>query len=1050
VNSERPVPRTLELPAEATRRINAFRSIDITQGTAAHTQAVDEFRALAKWAIANQRLDAVLDAIAACARPADSTSRRIVLPGLWESWQREDRSACPAELVLLAGKCIEDFLTAVSPEFRIIVGLPAAGMEPGWLRREAELIERLSTISSPTDIQARALLYAMWHLHGLIYQPDVRQRGRELLEPQCEQIQSAIRFAPSSLLDPTPGACQTSKSWLELASALVCCYSYVDHSSGTPLIALARAFSADTGKAAHDFTLLIRYWATRNRLIETVLAEKLAFPLTDRGADRGAPLESYRGCDIYIALAGPPAVGKSAFLFASEEAKYTRFPVEVKEYGKGAPATYREAWKRSEHHATAAPSLYAQSAAQHISRFFFFDMAGEDFTELSIRSDSRAREYFRYRRPSALLMMFQLGTDGRLQLDDGLRVYVDTLDLFREEMAATVRSIPIYLCINKIDLGVPQYAPPEGQPMEFLGLVGLHSREDEKKFSSPLPLKISKIVGAARGWTIDDRDVCANVVLTAKVEQHLAGLAPILEICGRNQLTEVFVTYTSCNYRPGASYLSLRQLWSHLTERLVHSTKAHRRDFVAKQFHDRLEKDMTRVRGLRTRLPLNAVPTLEDAVIGKEMNRLPLGLRASAGIVHAQIDDSFEKSSGYAAVRAKLDVYGLNLAVFRTGLFERLRAMLEELGVPSGGVVCEPLARKPRSVERFQLNARESFATTGCRLCDGTLDAAVKGRLDQDLSGISVLDYLLRRAKDVPVDKEAQWASEMAVDLAALTGCAPRYDQFAAKLGEHDPCKFETLKNSLPQLEEVEALGRDLVIALLKLIRACDKTLADNMGTLRRAVRARCFQIILAGYGINEIEASNGESDAASNGESGAASIGALADKLDRLAAIFWSPTRNKSPLWAEIQRDLPRFAQQLTVDRGKSRGDLREASDILQIVARLIKVLENDLKHLSINSEKEGHTGAPDLDIRLYTSKLSIYLHQRAKLLLNERADYLEHSTWLEGVPAVLVKFVSDVLTPDNDGPIFGGPQKADIDEAIEEFLNGTQALVDREAEWE
>lgn len=473
-------------------------------------------------------------------------------------------------------------------------------------------------------------LYSIVHLYIAIFDfsSDFLQSHRNDFLGQLRAAQNARKC-----LAANPPLIAPNKNLDDLIKIFAYLYCFIDHFGANTFDSFLDKLcgniyndleTKDNLEFKEEISRLLRYWGavddTQNTFFRNFLENKLDFKFQSAFTPQPVEIPAHHGLDNYIYLIGPKQVGKTHFLFASEEDKSLGLKILDEDLDnlsetKKEIDRLRDLWVKTKagySHDDLAndfstkrsglPTLYAQTKVENLCRFIFYDIAGEELYQPSQNSIPRNdvsldfKDYFLRRYPSALLLIFDLN-------NVQTKAYEHVVKLMEGHLES-LKKTPIYLVMNKADIKIQLYKNQTGIDQNLIDdldklLKNSKAWCDKLNFLNFQSFNLDaceQLDTNAILKTIKQSEIpCSNLAFLDILLKNIGEAGPLIEQLCNEGFKNLSVLYTSCVFDSDQYDRGISALWNHVKWYISNSTKQSRKKHFKDNFILQINKDFKTV-----------------------------------------------------------------------------------------------------------------------------------------------------------------------------------------------------------------------------------------------------------------------------------------------------------------------------------------------------------------------------------------------------------------------------------------------------------------------
>lgn len=866
-------------------------------------------------------------------------------------------------------------------------------------------------------------------------------QGNFLKQLKAAQDARSCRTATLPLIDP----CKNLNDFIEIYTYL---YSFINHSAtnnkfddfiGQLAECLLSSFTRKDLTLQEELSRLLRYWAAHADFFERFLKDKLGFEFHKPVEPTLIEMPAYYGSDNYVYLIGPEKVGKTNFLFYSEnEGKRAKIStvesVEILDdnvEGSNRIENDRNLWKKRELEKTSSgrPTRYVRMNAQKLCRFICYDIAGED-----LHSEPKEAKAFRAgasdwlkghilkRYPCAIFLMFSLEEEIK---SEKYKPVIELLQRITEKHKEFVgkefpKLMPIYFIFNKADCLT-------GSENNSLLISSENWEFDNLKFLSlnyyPNFSSSSKIL---HKFIQDIKTPCRSLEFLSTLTSHVEKLEDLISDFIKIGFYNLSFVYTCSLYDQNDSlkYNGINALWKNVSRFVGESTLKARKEYYRNEFIKKINDDFEKIKSFMENFEKNKNSICNEIdTLAKELDNL-----------QKEEKEKETRPKYFLEALRKLDLKTAKeekekiMTKIRDAIKDQITCVITEIGIPSNIKVGD-LKRNPEDYFYHIKNIEENNNDDERFLCYGGTTTGCKYKDKNDNTDEDLLDNKEKSLIDIITNREDTIDKRLNL-CKRLIGYEPKYPQFTFKITsdkqenvitERDYYKFETKKYLEKKYLEKELENREslLVPTLENLINLQNtlKVTEDSFLTLYLSSKT-------APYKLEPNFFKKEKKDVLEN-------ISMAIEHLND-ARGYWGigPLfhRKNSTVTIRQFNQLKIFEKNLTFS-----DDLKIYIKVLQSIQIILNDWFRDntepysYKWTEIKKFKKENLGLP------HGTHTSL-----KKLHLVERAKYLDKTKWLE--KNIDIGFISNIIAwnPNKESVMTSADQfKKDFIKAIEVIIN-------------
>lgn len=491
----------------------------------------------------------------------------------------------------------------------------------------------------------------------------------------------------------------------QTASLLLGIYARLVQNNGRMKLDELVAELATNDKPLHrPLSRLLAHLARSNALVRALLTLRTDFEPWERTPETDLSVKNFRRqLQNEILLIGPPEVGKTAFLFASEQAHLAdgRLPHIIPTHR--VPAILeagRSRWQQGTPSYTDDFHLTAKVHTNEGVPFSIVDPPGESVAGVQARSGGARAEHLRAGVEHLLPAVIVIVIDPTSQRDSGpnnpgredvVEAVRRTLDAIHAHEGSTKpATIPIYLALNKWDVLMevrfPADQTEENRRAELLQQT-LGKDFPLAPYLAPIPANGDFADRLERDFTTEN-----NLTVQTLLSDIVSDWSDLLKVLAESGHTDVTLVPMTSLYDSSGSSLGVLGFWRHFVNVTVPKFKAAHRQTIDYHLKE-LERQLEYIQELRCTQNGIALPDLETIRInyihsllemfcGKRVSKI-LTMVARKDLDRQVFHQIVAADEQCAAIFSQMSLLNNEGHEFAKSLRIRLKELLRFAGIPS-------------------------------------------------------------------------------------------------------------------------------------------------------------------------------------------------------------------------------------------------------------------------------------------------------------------------------------------------------------------------------
>lgn len=607
----------------------------------------------------------------------------------WRYWIEMNGNDLLVETTDVLSSYLGYFVGIFFPGFHQLEGITKAPTGQVWRQPLTSFLiaaGREGELPNGIDTDLCRFVYSVTHFHNVYHgTAQVRRLNQQELSVQLRSKRLAESCSRNQMLNWEEFFAGSLENVDADRHCLFFCflYSAIDDPNPSELVGLTEfvgSLAPDSSKSdLLDLRGLLIHWAAKSAFIAGFLQERVGYEFMELTTKTGynPHLPSPTGCDHIVAVAGTESVGKTYFMFATEEAEEDQdHPVSVRSrLGEESAELERKEWRQGKPSFTRDFDLVAQTSVDKLLRFQFFDIPG-GYVHPTHEGNRMLVDFFSFRNPSALLLLI----DRKAANDIALRkTYLELIAAFEQQLpTGTDRQyIPVYLLLTKADERISEHTFDENTPevdalIQFIG--------------GQTPFFTSRGRDCASGdefIAYVENSTAINRSLSVR-KQFLHDLRPVKDMlakCFDVGFCNLTVLYTDCRFPEKKSevgnLIGVSKLWKDLYSYMQKATVKSRKKSLL-QFAERVRNDRSRANHFAEMYG----STGRDTFVVEPITHTPGSLKDEFKTEYDKDEPSADNLPLSKTIREVGKRKCRELSNRREKQKRRLNAVLTELGIP--------------------------------------------------------------------------------------------------------------------------------------------------------------------------------------------------------------------------------------------------------------------------------------------------------------------------------------------------------------------------------